>query len=228
MHDFRRLAQPDDSLMPKLIHEIRSLFLSHGTFEKMQISDRKLILALAMLISDPEELVRQEASWHLGELVAKFETGKQDEYIRRLLWRLNPESGDNPVGVPELVGEIGVRISERVAPFLPAFVQCAGDEKLLPGLLQALGRIGQTAPHAVADYSGMISDALSHAHPVVFGNAALALWRINSSRAGNLLRDDQRVIRAFCRDAYQSLKVRELAVCDCASLGQLCFISERQ
>ncbi len=192
-------------------------------------SERELVHALTMLTHDDDIVLRQRACTGLGEIVARMPRERIDDFLRRLLWRLNPESGDHPVGVPELIGEIGARAPERIEDFLPAVMSHLADEKLRAGLLQAAGRIGQRSPEAIRPYIERISEYLADENPAVTGNAALALCRIggvHAERARQALADDVRNVRLFRDDAFMETTLRELVERGGEFFEGFCFVTQ--
>jgi hypothetical protein len=200
--------------MPKLVNTIRALLRSGDKLQRPNdVKRRDLIRALTMLVNDSDERIRQRASRELGLIIAKLEPTAIAEFLRRLMWRINPESGDNSFGIPELVGEIGCEAPESIRPFVSVMLQYADDEQLLPGILQALGRIGQKKFDIVNKNLDLISSALTNPDPAVYGNAALALLRINAlemERIVNSFCSDNRKLRIFCNNKYQTVELCEL------------------
>ncbi len=201
--------------MTKPAEMVRQLLRESGDLSGIKgLSERQLYRALMMLTHDDEDIVRHRACRHLAEIIAHWEPAKIDNLVRRLLWRLNPESGDHPVGLPELLGEIGNRAPKEIRSFVSVILYYLDDEKLLPGLLQAAGRIGEKLPQVLEEYVGEISRLLKHKDPLIAGNAALALHRIGSNAAGEALQtlhDDTREIELMCGDDSRPVKLCEFA-----------------
>jgi hypothetical protein len=214
--------------MRESVRRIRHLLQEgHCLDGRKDYSRSELTHALLMLISDADELVRQKACWELGKVVARTKAPKIDDLLRRLLWRLNPESGDNPVGVPEALGEIGNRTPQQIEGFVPAMLQYLEDEELQPGLLQAAGRIGQNLPRALEEHISKIAAYLDSEVASISGNALLALVRIggDSSKARlHNMREDTREIKLFCTDAVTTTRLCDLVGHKCKMPDSLCFI----
>jgi len=194
---------------------VREALLSASPVDTIaDLSHRELMRALRMLVLDDEMLVRQRACYELGRIVSEMPAERVSNYLRRMLWKLSPESGDYPVGTPELFGEIGHRAPEQAKDFVGAYLFYLDDETLLPGLLQAIGRIGQVCPKPLRPYIDMLSEYLTWENSVVAGNAALALYRIGGDAAEwarEALVDDEREINLFCDGKFQKIKLRELS-----------------
>jgi len=217
--------------LAKLIDRVRLLLRQDGAINTGEgCSEREIVRALKMLLHDSEEIVRQRACRELGKFIAAMPPEKFDNYIRRLLWRLNPESGDNPVAVPELLGEIGARAPGRIESFVPPIMSHFKDENLRPGLLQAAGRIGEKKPEALFSYIDEIATLLHDGRPVVAGGAALALCRIGGAQAEEALRSsgaDKRRITICCGGKLRELELSELAEHCRACKSSLCFVSDQ-
>jgi len=220
------------AVMTKLVDELRQLLQEGRTLSACRPnSERQLVRALTMLINDGNEVVRQRACWELGEIISRTAPSNVENFIRRLMWRLNPESGDNPRGVPEAIGEIGNRAPEHAESFVPALMQYLEDENLRPGLLQAAGRIGQSSPGVLSPYIDEIASYLCSEDIAIVGNAALALVRIGGGRASETLRaieSDTREVPLFCYDDFITVKLCEFGKQICLSIEKLCVITAQE
>lgn len=218
--------------MTKLVDEVRQLLREGHTLSACRVnSEHQLIRALTMLINESNDVVRQRACWELGEIISRTAPSNIESFIQRLMWRLNPESGDNPRGVPEAIGEIGNRAPGHVESFISAFMQYLEDANLRPGLLQAAGRIGQSSPHALSPYIDEIAAYLCSEEIASAANAALALVRIGGKRASEALRaieGDRREVTLFCADDFITIKLCELGRQKYGNTEKLCFISAQE
>jgi hypothetical protein len=231
--------------MAKSLDMVRRILIEGDAVDTVDLtSERELVRALKMLIYDADQIVRQRACHELGKRLSKMPPDKLDDFIRRLLWRLNPESGDHPIGVPELIGEIGHQSPGRIESFLPSIMSSIEDRGLLPGLLQAAGRIGQKIPGVLLPYTDRISGYLGDNNPTAAGNAVLALCRIYGNASGGppgelaegLAKktgwpdeNDSRQIFLFCRSSsgdndIVKMSLRELALHGAECSCTLCFI----
>ncbi len=217
--------------MTKLVDKVRQLLRERAALSASRVSsEHQLVRALIMLINDDDDIVRQRACWELGEAVSRMAPSKIADFIRRLLWRLNPESGDIARGVPEAIGEIGNRAVQHVESFMPSLMQYLEDESLRPGLLQAAGRIGQHSPHSLSPYIDEIAAYLFSEDVAIAGNAALALVRIGGERAGEALRaveNDARQVTLFCDDDFITIKLCEMEKHSRSHADKLCVITSQ-
>jgi hypothetical protein len=98
--------------------------------------------------------------------------------VQRLLWMLRDESGNNPWGVPEILGEI-VRNSAGLLADLPSIIASFHDEEMLrPGVLRALERIAGSNPDLVMESSPLAELYLDDSNPVVRTYALLLGGRL--------------------------------------------------
>jgi hypothetical protein len=98
--------------------------------------------------SDPG--VRKHAAEALGAAAAAHpKLGR--ELLRRALWALNDESATNGADTLPVIGEIGCRAPDLVAPFVGPMTSYVWDDSLRPGILRALCRIAEVAPGLVAE-----------------------------------------------------------------------------
>ncbi|GAB4353701.1 MAG: hypothetical protein Kow0099_37920 [Candidatus Abyssubacteria bacterium] len=211
--------------MARWIEEVRERLREGASLDSLGMSEREMPRTLQMLMHDEDELVKQRACRALGEVVARMEPSKIENIVRRLMWRLNPESGDNPVGVPEALGEIGNRAPQQIAAFVSVMMQYLDDEKLQPGLLQALRRFGQKETGMAIPFVKEVAALVGSENVVVAANAALALRAAGEPGAEALraVEHDEREIALFCGNEYRRMKVCELARHACE--GNLCFVS---
>jgi len=219
------------TVLGELLDEMRNLLREGAALDTLEgRSERRVAHGLGMLIGDADDIVRQRACRELGEIISRREPPKIEDAIRRLLWRLNPESGDHPVGVPELLGEIGRRAPKQIESVVSVILYYLDDDKLRPGLLQAAGRIGQRLPGVVAAHVDEIASCLGDKSAVVSANAVLALRRTGGERAEEALRaveGDAREVGLFCGNELRPVKLSELAAHDCGQTGGLCFVTDK-
>jgi hypothetical protein len=215
--------------MERLIDRLRRVLCENGRLVSLDnVPERNLIHMLTMLTHDTDELVRQRACWELAEIVSRMQPERIETRLRRLTWRLNPESGDYPVGLPELLGEIGNRAPGQIRIFVPHILYYLDDETLRPGLLQAAGRIGENLPETLTEHVEEISACLRDNNPIAAGNAALALRRIGGEKAESVLqivKTDPRQISLFHGGAFMTIKICDIVEGDFHSTDHLCFIT---
>ncbi len=116
--------------------------------EELVVEQPRAIRYLQGRLWDSEERVRRNAAEALGAAAAaRPELGR--EILRRALWALNDESAMNGAYMLPVIGEIGFRDPDLVAPFVGPMTSYLWDDGLRPGILRALCRISEAAPHLV-------------------------------------------------------------------------------
>lgn len=145
---------------------------------------------------DLDELIQWRAIEALGiaaEVQAKSRLSKIRDFVRRLFWLMNDESGGLGWRAPEAIGEILARIPDLAAEqavLLPHFFV---EEPFERGTFFAVSRIAEQAPHLFFDHAELLSQALTHEDPGIRAFALrtlIAMDRIHPHRASSLLEDD--------------------------------------
>lgn len=128
-------------------------FLERGDsdgLERMVAAEPGAVQPLQGRLWDPDPDVRRLAARALGAAAAVHpELGT--ELLRRAMWALNDESATNGAPMLPMIGEIGFRAPELVAPFVAPMASYLWDESLRPGILEALTRIAEVAPELVLE-----------------------------------------------------------------------------
>ena len=94
--------------MTKRTEKIRDLLQRGSSLENIEgCSERQLYRALMMLIHDGEDIVRQRACWHLGELISRMEPAKIDNLVQIAH---NVEIGSDVI----LVSQTGIAGSSKI------------------------------------------------------------------------------------------------------------------
>jgi len=167
---------------------------------------------LLRLVCRPEGLRRWRAVTALGRAVddlagEDFEAAR--EFVRRLLWGLNEESGTVGFGLPESLGEILAVNEGLAAEYLPLFLSYLGPgenflefEPLQRGVLWGLGRLVRARPGLIdrEDVARRVVPLLSGPDPGVRGLAAWALGALAPEVAPSALQalaDDESPVSLY-------------------------------
>jgi len=121
----------------------------------LAIADPRTLLPLMGRLWDPDPQIRRQAAGAIGKAAETHPT-QGLAIVRRLMWALNDEAATNGVYGIAALGEIGCRIPEMLAPFVPALVAMAWDDRLRLELLRALSRVAEADPGLVARQLGGI------------------------------------------------------------------------
>jgi HEAT repeat protein len=118
--------------------------------ERMVAAEPRAVQPLQGRLWDPDPDVRRLAARALGAAAAAHPPlGK--ELLRRAMWALNDEAATNGAPMLPMIGEIGFRAPELVAPFVAPMASYLWDEGLQAGILEALTRISEVAPELVVE-----------------------------------------------------------------------------
>lgn len=130
---------------------------------------RGLFRVLISLTYDKKSVISWRAIEAIG-LAAGRLAPRDPEAVRnltqRLLWMMRDESGNNPWGVPEILGEI-VRNCSGLDDLAPIIASFHDEEMLRPGVLRALERIAEAKPDLVRTSLSLVEMYLKDANPVV-------------------------------------------------------------
>lgn len=151
------------------------------------------------------------------------------DFMRRLMWSLNDESGAIGWGAAETMAEIMAREERLAAEFagvLVSFIMPEGNyleyEPLLAGAVWGIGRLAQTAPGRVLNAAPYLMRLLDAKDASVRGMAAWALGKLGAEEARDklaTLQSDDNVIALFEAPKLRARAVGELAQAALAELG---------
>jgi hypothetical protein len=146
---------------------------------------------LISLTFDADPLICWRAIDAIGRCAERLSVIRPEsmkDYLRRLFWMMSDESGSVAWHAPEAVGEI-IRSDPRLfADFIPMTISLLEMEpedrpSFLPGILYALGRIGEVVPDSMDACLPQIMNALTESDAQ---SRAIALWCLGRLRAGKL------------------------------------------
>lgn len=117
---------------------------------------KRTLSLLTALTYDPEPAVSQCAlalSGQAAHIICQRDPEFVRNYLLRLFWLVNDESGGIGWRAPELIGEI-LHHCPQMAQFHPLLLSLLDLEKedaptFLPGVLWAIGRVAQVSPAAM-------------------------------------------------------------------------------
>jgi HEAT repeat protein len=118
--------------------------------ERMVAAEPRAVQPLQGRLWDPDPDVRRLAARALGAAAAAHPALGR-ELLRRAMWALNDEAATNGAPMLPMIGEIGFRAPELVAPFVAPMASYLWDEGLQAGILEALTRISEVAPELVVE-----------------------------------------------------------------------------
>lgn len=183
--------------------QLRNLLVTeaHETITELAGHNRRVLSFLTALTYDPDRLV----SWRAVEAIGLASVRVADDdpeyvriHLRRMQWLLNDESGGIGWRFPETMGEIIRNGPDRFPEFVPILISLFDLEeedviKFRPGILWAVGRVGEIRPAAVQTAIPWILPCLQDSDPQTRGMAAWCTGKVGAGHhlAGfqNLLND---------------------------------------
>ena len=147
-------------------------WLASADFRKIlyaaKVSDRTLGNLITLTYLDDALLSWRaiDAIGRCAEYLTPIRPRVLKKYLRRLFWMMTDESGSIAPRAPEAIGEIVRSDPGEYADFIPLTVSLLNLEPedrpvFLPGILYALGRIGEAAPGTIDESLEGIETALS-------------------------------------------------------------------
>jgi AraC family transcriptional regulator of adaptative response/methylated-DNA-[protein]-cysteine methyltransferase len=170
--------------------QLRS-WLAGAEFQKLVAAvpaHNRIIGHLIALTFDADPLICWRAIDAIGRcagLLSAIRPEAMKNSLRRLFWMVSDESGSVAWHAPEIIGEI-IRSDPRAfADFIPMTISLLDMEpedrpSFLPGILYALGRIGEAAPNSVDACLPSVFDALDDAEVQTRAMAICCLGRLKA------------------------------------------------
>jgi HEAT repeat protein len=188
------------------------------------LESRETERLLNSCLFDVEDIVRWRALQAIGRLAAaKARTGLSAprETVRRMLWAMNDESGNNVFHAPELIGEVLANVPGLIPEFVVNLAAFSEDETYRRGVHWALARAAAVAPSIFAACSALLRRSLSDEDPSVRGSTILALGPEGAAELRPVLerlRGDNAVVELYDPDRgeFRRSSIGELA---CAALA---------
>lgn len=150
---------------------------------KWAASTRNPQRILFSLTFDKNELIQWraiEAIGRVAQVQAESDIEKVRDFIRRLLWLMNDESGGLGWRSPEMIGEILVNVpvlASEYAGSLPAFLR---EEPFERGTHFAIYRVASVNSELFAESISELGNSLENSDPLIRGYAVLALGAIGA------------------------------------------------
>jgi AraC family transcriptional regulator of adaptative response/methylated-DNA-[protein]-cysteine methyltransferase len=170
-------------------------WLASGDFRKivdLALKHNRVLSILIALTYDADPLICWRAIDGIGRCAVSLSPTKPElmkEYLRRLFWKMSDESGSVAWHAPEAIGEIIRSQPDIFADFIPltqSLLDMAPEDlpPFMPGILYALGRIGEIVPVSLQASLPRIFEALNTKEPQARG---MAVWCLGRMRATGLL-----------------------------------------
>jgi hypothetical protein len=158
---------------------------------------------LLSLTYDAEGIIRWRAIEAVGKvagILAAADMEKVRDFVRRLFWLMNDESGGLGWYAPEMIGEILVNVPTLIdgtAEILPSFIN---EEPFERGTHLAMYRVASVDARPFLKSAPEIVDSLSDSDPLIRCYAAMILAAIGNNRFCDSIRtlsDDKSAVTMY-------------------------------
>jgi len=107
--------------------------------------DARVLRHLISMTYDEDADLRTSAARAIA-LAARHHPQQVSEWVRRLVWAMNDESGTNGQTAPEVIQAIAMEQPCLLLPMLPDLVRLAADKELRPLLISAVRLVTRQCP----------------------------------------------------------------------------------
>jgi hypothetical protein len=189
----------------------------------MASQDKRLLRDVQRVLYSADKLFRWRAAEALGKLCAVI-APKDPGAISKLLQGLFTSVSDTAAsswGSVDAIGEIISALPDHFSGFLPQLVQISRDPALLPEVLRAMGKIGETRPDLLRRFSYPMIPLLRHPASEVRGYAAILLGSLKAHEAKEdltKLKEDRTEIDIYRNGQIEKTTLHQLATESLAKL----------
>lgn len=148
---------------------------------ELATDNKRVVTALISMTYDKTSEISWRAIHVLGRGIASLAGRDYDaarDAVRRLLWSANDESGGFGCSVPEILGEVIRNKPEFFLDIIPLVYTLYQDDIFRPGVLYAIGRIGEKYRKHVSEGMDLLRVGLQDADAQVCGHALVAARRL--------------------------------------------------
>jgi hypothetical protein len=214
MKPYDRLKLKERSTVDTSIKQtVDALLLQRDSKELLRLcqTDERYWHALRLYLYETDEKLRWPAIEAVAELMEMWwREGCRErvyEYIRRLLWLLNDESGGMGWSAPEAIAETIISIPELLEPYGHIMISYVlKGQGLLNGSLWAIGRLGKQVKEALYIYQDKVLAAFDSDEPETLALAAWAMGETDFAPAVphlEMLRDRKEIVRIYINGHFQ-------------------------
>jgi len=189
----------------------------------MASQDKRILRDIKRVLYSADKLFRWRAAEALGKICAVI-APKDPGPISKLLQGLFTSVSDTAAsswGSVDAIGEIISALPDHFSGFLPQLVQISRDPELLPEVLRAMGKIGETRPDLLRRYSYPMIPLLRNPDSEVRGYAAILLGHLKAYEAKEdltKLKDDMAPIDIYRAGQTEKTTLHQLATESLAKL----------
>jgi len=189
----------------------------------MASQDKRVLRDVKRLLYSAEKLLRWRAAEALGRISAVI--GPKDPgTVSKLLQGLFTSVSDTAAsswGSVDAIGEIIGALPDHFPGFLSQLVQISRDPALLPEVLRAMGKIGETQPDLLRRFSHAMIPLLNNPDSEVRGYAVILLGHLKAFEAKEdlaKLKEDMAPIDLYRAGQIESTTLHQLAIESLAKL----------
>ncbi len=148
-------------------------------------NERQAVRTVFSALFDPDDLLRWRAIEGLGLLAgqeSQRDLERVREWLRRLLWNMNDESGGLMWHGAEAIGEILMNVNQLIPEFVMILHSFHREEPFESGTYSALARLATLEPKLVAPFVPFLQAGLTDPDPRIRAHAARILALVGAKR----------------------------------------------
>jgi hypothetical protein len=152
---------------------------------EMAAQDKRLLRDLKRMLYSADKLLRWRAAEALGKVstvIAQKDPGAISKLLQGLFTSVS-DTAASSWGSLDAIGEIIGSLPDHFAGLIPQLVQLSRDHSLLPEVLRAMGKIGETRPDLLRRFSYSMIPLLRDSDSEVRGYAAILLGHLKTYEA---------------------------------------------
>lgn len=187
-----------------------------GPLLKVAGHDKKIIRNLQRLLYSADKLFRYQACDVLGKvsaIIAREDPGTISRLLQKLFAALS-DTAASSWGSLDAIGDIIKNCPEYFAGYTPQIFQYARDRELLPDVLRALGKIGESRPDVLRNKAFHFVPLLQDPDPEIRGYAALLLGNLGAKEAAedlDKLSSDMESMEFYSEGALETRTIAQVA-----------------
>ncbi len=196
-----------------------------GSLEEIDLlPGKKIINLLLSFFYSHDQLIKWRAITAAGEVVSKIsehEIAYARNFMRRLMWNMNEESGGIGWGSPEAMGEImtgNKKLADEYHNILVSYIMPDGNfienELLQRGVLWGIGQLAHARPELIQAHTFLLIPYLKSTDPFIRGFAAwiASLYHTDQLKALlNNLEQDHEILSFYTGGQLKEITVSDLA-----------------
>ena len=183
----------------------------HEGLFRMWSSDNRVFRTLISMTYDRKSLISWRAMEAVGVLTGKksaTDSGLVRNITGRLLWMIRDESGGIGWSIPDMLGEMVRNSPVMLSDIAPIIISFHEEDMLLPGVLRAIGRIGESHSELVPDGIPVLFSCLESSDPYLCGISVWSLGKLGEAgkndRISGLCSDTRRLILYYDGELHET------------------------